>query len=96
MIDRLTKKTKNNRMTQKNEINAIKYDMPLKARIILEGVTMLSMMAAPFLWAFMIFVVAVQSLWGSLIDMPLEVRQKIMVEYIKNGVAKRRVESTET
>jgi hypothetical protein len=94
-VDRLSKKQKKFCMARKSKENQIKYDMPLKARILMNVVTGLAMLIAPFVWVFTMLVVSVSGLWDAFIKMPLEVRQRILTEFVNKGIAKRRTELTE-
>lgn len=96
LIDRLTKKQKKIFITGKNGKNKIKYDMSLKSRIIMDVTVVLSMCLAPFLWAYTMVVIGAQALWGAFVLMPLEVRQQILSDYVASGVAKRKVDVTES
>ena len=69
--------------------------MPLKARIIMNITFVLAMVVAPFLWSLSVLYIAVTSIWGAFIDMPLEVKEMILEEFVKSGIAKKRVKLNE-
>lgn len=94
-IDKLTEKHKKGEKTPKPRKNAKDYAMTLKARIILEITTGIAMIAAPIVYVAILCIVSISALWDSFIDMPLEVRDFILEEYIKTGIAKKRVDVTE-
>ena len=94
-IEKLTEKYKRDKKTPKTRKKLEGYVMPLKARLIMNCTVVAAMLFAPLLWIFSVFYIAVTSIWGAFIDMPLEVKEMILEEFIKSGIAKKRVKLNE-
>lgn len=65
----------------------IKYKMPLKARAILDIITVISMLVAPVIWIALTVMAGFYGLWQVFIEMPLETRRLIIENYVNKGVA---------
>lgn len=94
-IDKLTEKHKKGNKTPKTRKNIKDYRMTLKSRIILDITTGIAMIAAPLVYVAVVAVCAVSAFWDSFIDMPLEVRDFILDEYVRQGIAKKKLDVTE-
>lgn len=67
----------------------IKYEMPFRARLILEAVTVVIMLASPLIWIVLSVISVVRGLWDSMIILPLEVRHHLLEAFKESGIAKK-------